>query len=108
MDRHNRPYNCSVCMKGFGSKSDLQRHRTSKHRRNAAFFCNESGCGRSQLGFTRKDHLAQHIRQVHKRNLAEMPNHGLVEGSCGTPENEKEAGHSRSRKRKCTPELRRL
>jgi len=93
MDKHDRPYKCTVAdcthSNGFSSKGDLERHKTAKHRQllpheaatrpsNLLYYCPELSCHRSYSlssnnPFTRKDHLQEHIKRKHKDLLPKHP-----------------------------------
>src|ERR1700691_5054711 len=78
MDKHERPYICTVdgCdhPKGFTSKGDLLRHQRIVHKpdseQGTLLFCEEPYCARGRSGgpnaaFSRPDNLAQHMRTTH-------------------------------------------
>jgi hypothetical protein len=78
MDKHERPYICTVdgCdhLQGFTSKGDLSRHQRIVHKldskQSGRFFCDEPNCARGpsggpNAGFSRSDNLSDHIRRRH-------------------------------------------
>jgi len=76
MDKHDRPYKCTVkgCEKlqGFTYSGGLLRHEREVHKMHGgtkkSLFCPFADCKRSSgSGFTRKENLAEHIRRVHRR-----------------------------------------
>jgi hypothetical protein len=76
MDKHDRPYKCTVkgCEKlqGFTYSGGLLRHEREVHKMHGgtkkSLFCPFADCKRSSgTGFTRKENLAEHIRRVHRR-----------------------------------------
>lgn len=76
MDRHERPYKCTVdnChyqQEGFTAKADLSRHETTVHKlhHGKEFFCDEPGCA---YGPARKDNLKDHMRRIHGRPPAPL------------------------------------
>lgn len=81
MDKHERPYICTVdgCdhLQGFTSKGDLSRHQRIVHKpdsgQGSLLFCDEPNCvrgpsGGPNAGFSRYDNLAEHIRRRHGRS----------------------------------------
>ena len=93
MNKHDRPYKCTVAdcthSNGFSSKGDLERHKRAKHKQlllheaatqpsNLLHYCPELSCHRSSSSssnnpFTRKDHLQEHIKRKHKDLLPKHP-----------------------------------
>jgi hypothetical protein len=69
MNKHTKPFRCSVlpCGRSFARNCDRQRHEDSVHKRQGRFFCSVPECDRSTVGFPRKDHLEQHMRNIHKK-----------------------------------------
>lgn len=65
--RHDLPFGCSTCDRGFGSKSDLRRHQTTVHSQDTSHlvYCTEAGCTRRGRGFSRGDNLKTHMKNVH-------------------------------------------
>lgn len=65
--RHDLLFACSTCDKGFGSKSDRDRHQATVHSQDSSqlFYCTEAGCRRPDRGFTRKDNFLKHLQNVH-------------------------------------------
>lgn len=87
MDKHDRPYKCTVkgCEKlqGFTYSGGLLRHEREVHKMHGgtkkSLFCPFTDCKRSSgAGFTRKENLAEHIRRVHRRTSMSADMHGLV------------------------------
>jgi hypothetical protein len=87
MDKHDRPYKCSVkgCEKlqGFTYSGGLLRHEREVHKMHGgtkkSLFCPFHDCKRSSgAGFTRKENLAEHIRRVHRRTSMSADMHGLI------------------------------
>ncbi|KAF2489756.1 hypothetical protein BU16DRAFT_531232 [Lophium mytilinum] len=75
MDKHDRPYKCSVAgcekLQGFTYSGGLLRHEREVHKMHGgtkkALFCPFPDCKRSSgQGFTRKENLAEHKRRVHR------------------------------------------
>lgn len=71
MDRHSKPYACSVsdCSRTFGSVADLERHEQTVHHKQGLLLCGEPTCERSVpgKGFERKQHLKGHLeRKAHR------------------------------------------
>ncbi|XP_023314530.1 zinc finger protein 888-like [Trichogramma pretiosum] len=58
-----RSFDCEICHKSFGQKSNLQRHINAIHNRNKPFECDI--CHKS---FGLKHHLKYHINGVHNRS----------------------------------------
>ena len=75
MDKHERPYRCTIAgcdmARGFASKGELGRHNRTVHKlfggRAGMLFCDECprGPGGGTAGFSRKDNLAEHMRRKH-------------------------------------------
>jgi hypothetical protein len=87
MDKHDRPYKCTVpgCEKlqGFTYSGGLLRHEREVHKMHGgtkkSLFCPFHDCKRSSgAGFTRKENLAEHIRRVHRRTSMSADMAGLV------------------------------
>jgi len=87
MDKHDRPYKCTVSgcekLRGFTYSGGLLRHEREVHKMHGgtkkSLFCPFSDCKRSSgSGFTRKENLAEHIRRVHRRTSMSADMHGLV------------------------------
>jgi hypothetical protein len=87
MDKHDRPYKCTVrgCEKlqGFTYSGGLLRHEREVHKMHGgtkkSLFCPFQDCKRSSgAGFTRKENLAEHIRRVHRRTSMSADMHGLI------------------------------
>jgi hypothetical protein len=87
MDKHERPYVCTVdgCdhAQGFTSKGDLSRHQRIVHKPDSGqgrllLFCNEPNCKRGpsggpRAGFSRPDNLADHVRRRHRPSSTLSP-----------------------------------
>ena len=66
--KHLRRYQCSFdgCDNAFSLKTNLDRHKTSRHRseaREEGLSCPNSWCRSSEKVFTRRDNLERHIRR---------------------------------------------
>lgn len=62
-----RIWNCDICGEDISRRSDLERHKRSKHDTNFTIFCPVESCKRSSRGrgFRRQDHLAEHCLRMH-------------------------------------------
>lgn len=87
MDKHERPYKCTIqgCEKlqGFTYSGGLLRHEREVHHmhggKKKSLFCPFADCKRSSgSGFTRKENLAEHIRRVHRRTTQSSDLSNLV------------------------------
>lgn len=88
MDKHDRPYKCTVegCEKlpGFTYSGGLLRHEREVHHKHGGpknpLNCPHPNCKRNTgKGFSRQENLNEHMRRVHTNNgLALVP--GLVSG----------------------------
>ena len=76
MDKHTRPYVCTLpgCEKiqGFTYSGGLSRHQREVHRQHggpkASYMCPHKDCKRSTgNGFSRKENLQEHLRRVHRQ-----------------------------------------
>jgi hypothetical protein len=79
MDKHERPYRCTIngcdMARGFASKGELGRHNRTVHKLFGGpadmLFCDEQDCprgpGSGTAGFSRKDNLADHMRRKHRQ-----------------------------------------
>ena len=68
MDKHYRPYKCSVTgckVKDFSNAGDLKRHKQEVHSP-PAFSCPVVSCKRHRRGFSRRDNLKQHLERCHE------------------------------------------
>ena len=64
---------CNICDREFSRRSDLRRHRKSKHLRSVGYICQVSSlCPRAKRPFMRKDNRDEHQKRVHKVGIAEM------------------------------------
>jgi hypothetical protein len=67
MDKHTRPYKCTVSgcsVKDFSNLGDLRRHRREVHS-SPSFICPVVTCNRHRRGFGRRDNLTQHLKRTH-------------------------------------------
>jgi hypothetical protein len=68
MDKHYRPYKCSVTgckIKDFSNAGELKRHKQEVHSP-PAFSCPVVSCKRHRRGFSRRDNLKQHLERCHE------------------------------------------
>ena len=67
MDKHTRPYKCTISgctVKDFSNLGDLRRHRREVHS-SPSFNCPVVTCNRHRRGFGRRDNLTQHLKRTH-------------------------------------------
>lgn len=67
MDKHTRPYKCTISgctVKDFSNFGDLRRHRREVHS-SPSFNCPVVTCNRHRRGFGRRDNLTQHLKRTH-------------------------------------------
>jgi hypothetical protein len=67
MDKHTRPYKCTISgctVKDFSNLGDLRRHRREVHS-SPSFICPVVTCNRHRRGFGRRDNLTQHLKRTH-------------------------------------------
>ena len=68
MDKHERPYKCTITsckFKDFTNAGDLKRHQQQIHG-NHGLPCPVSSCKRHHgKGFGRKDNLREHLKRIH-------------------------------------------
>ena len=57
-----RPFQCSVCSRGFAGKGNLKKHYNRIHTGFKPFKCSFGGCDKS---FSDSDHLRTHINRTH-------------------------------------------
>lgn len=88
MDKHERPYVCTVpgCEKvqGFTYSGGLLRHEREVHGKHGgpkkAMFCPHPTCKRSGgKGFSRLENLQEHLRRVHTTSATAAPLHSPEE-----------------------------
>jgi uncharacterized Zn-finger protein len=90
MDKHDRPYKCTIesCKKrqGFTSNSDLLRHKREVHSGSeTSLFCPFGDCKRSSgNGFKRKENLAEHVRSVHRKTSSSADMQGSKRKKAGS------------------------
>ena len=83
MQRHSKPFECPECTKGFGSKKDLERHRSSIHAEERPFVCLWPACRRGQQGWARRDNYRRHVQMVHSGVYAPPPPPAAAEEGLG-------------------------
>jgi uncharacterized Zn-finger protein len=82
MDKHTRPYKCTVSgctVKDFSNLGDLRRHRREVHS-SPSFICPVVTCNRHRRGFGRRDNLTQHLKRTH---VVDSAGAALVSNSIG-------------------------
>ncbi|KAJ4386482.1 hypothetical protein N0V93_009379 [Gnomoniopsis smithogilvyi] len=66
---HERPHQCSLCDKRFGTKTHLDRHVNDKHNKTRKYHCTVAGCAYAKQGggksFPRKDNWRRHMQNKH-------------------------------------------
>lgn len=75
MNKHLRPYNCSIptCkVNPFATKGDLHRHQREVHSSPGVHNCPITTCQRHTRGFSRKQNLMQHIERLHSLDTGEV------------------------------------
>lgn len=77
--RRHGPFKCTHCHDEFYRRWELNRHTSTKHRKEKPFVCTVAGCfkKRAPPAFARSDKLTDHYKSVHKRDeLAKCPQNG--------------------------------
>lgn len=70
--KHNLRYACHLCHKAFGLRTDLERHKVTKHTNELGqkpakvFKCSNADCWTPEKEYYRKDNFMRHTRRCKK------------------------------------------
>lgn len=96
MDKHRRPYICTISSCSgvdFGDKAGLRRHEPEKHG-NIKHPCPNTTCRRHVKGFSRKRNRDLRLKSCHKTPSRDLSNKSSVDLAVGSPQSRRsdEAG----------------